>query len=119
MAWIFTFLLIAVALFELWYALAFLVAYGQIRERLLLLPMLQALLMLGAFAYLTVTVLAGWPVNSFVVVLLLIGAMLISLLWRRHPAGLAAFLKHYPRGTLDVLAFRRPVADLKRRVRTK
>jgi hypothetical protein len=43
----------------------------------------------------------------------------ISLYWRRVPAGLMQFLKSYPRGTVDVLAFRRPAADLKRRVRTK
>jgi hypothetical protein len=32
---------------------------------------------------------------------------------------LQRFMRSYPRGTLDVLVFRRPAADLKRRVRTK
>ncbi|HMQ33212.1 MAG TPA: hypothetical protein PKD53_20945 [Chloroflexaceae bacterium] len=117
--WIWTLLTAFVVLFELWYAAAFLYAYGQLRERLLLLPVAQAMLMLAAFAYLTAAVLNGWPINPFVVLGLLIGAMLVSLYWRRAPGGLPVLLRSYPRGTLDVLSFRRPAVDLKRRVRTK
>lgn len=117
--WLWSLLTVAVIVFELWYAIAFLYAYGQVRERLLLLPMAQALLMLGAFLYIGVAVANSWAVNPIVVLLLLIAAMAISLYWRRTPDGLAQLLKSYPRGTLDVLAFRRPAVDLKRRVRTK
>ncbi|NTU81765.1 MAG: hypothetical protein HGA45_20700 [Chloroflexales bacterium] len=117
--WLWIALTVAVVAFELWYAVAFLVAYGHIREQMLLLPMAQALMMLAAFAYIGVAVINGWLINSIIVLGLLIGALVISLYWRRAPAGLAQFLRSYPRGTLDVLAFRRPVADLKRRVRTK
>lgn len=113
------FMTILVILFEIWYAAAFLFAYMQIRERTLLLPVAQAVLMLAAFAYLTLALLNGWSANPIIVFSLLIGAMLISLYWRRIPGGLATFIKSYPRGTLDVMMFRRPAADLKRRVRTK
>ena len=117
--WLWSLLTIAVVLFELWYAAAFLNAYTHTKERLLLLMVGQALLMLAAFAYLGLALLNGWQANGLLVVGLLVAAMLLSLIWRRHPAGLAQSLKSYPRGTLDVLAFRRPVIDLKRRVRTK
>jgi hypothetical protein len=117
--WLWYLLTFGVVLFELWYAAAFLNAYAQTRERLLLLMVGQALLMLAAFAYLGLAILNGWQANGLIVVALLVGAMLLSFLWRRHPAGLAQSLKSYPRGTLDVLAFRRPAIDLKRRVRTK
>jgi hypothetical protein len=110
---------VAVAAFQIWYAAAFYYAYTQTRERTLLLMVGQALLMLLAFAYLGLALAGGWSANVYVVILLLIAAMALSLLWRRHPAGLPYILRFYPRGSLDVLAFRRPAADLKRRVRTK
>ncbi|RRR71724.1 MAG: hypothetical protein EI684_11175 [Candidatus Viridilinea halotolerans] len=106
-------------MFELWYAAAFYFAYTQLRERSLLLPVLQALLMLFAFGYLTLAVIYGWAANPLLVFGALLGAMVVSLYWRRLPTGLPLFLRSYPRGTLDVLAFRRPTHDLKRRVRTK
>ena len=112
-------LTIFVVLFELWYAVAFLFAYNQVRERALLLPVLQAVLMLAAFVYITVAAMNGWSTNPPIVFGLLIAALLISIYWRRIPNGLTQFLSSYPRGTLDVLAFRRPARDLKRRVRTK
>ncbi len=117
--WLWTLLTVVVILFELWYAAAFLFAYGQLRERLLLLPVLQALLMLAAFAYIGAAVVNGWALNPVIVLGLLVGAMGLSLYRRRAPGGLAVLLRSYPRGTLDVLTFRRPAVDLKRRVRTK
>lgn len=111
--------IVGVSIFQLWYAAAFLFAFNQTKERTLLLMVGQALLMLAAFIYLGLSLLNGWSANVYVVVLLLIGAMLLSILWRRHPSGLPYILKHYPRGSMDILAFRRPAADLKRRVRTK
>ncbi len=116
---ILTVMTVLVILFEIWYGVAFLFAYTQLRERTLLLPVLQALLMLVAFAYLGLALVNGWQTNPLIVFTPLIAAMLVSVYWRRIPGGLALFVKSYPRGTLDVLAFRRPVADLKRRVRTK
>lgn len=117
--WFWIVLMVAVILFEIWYAVAFLVAYGQLRDRMVLLPMAQALLMLTAFAYIGLGIVTGQGSNLIVILLLLIGAMVVSLYWRRTPTGLMQLLRSYPRGTLDVLAFRKPVADLKRRVRTK
>jgi hypothetical protein len=110
---------VAVLLFELWYVAAFLAAYTQTRDRMLLLMVGHSLLMLVALAYFSLSLLYNQPVNLFVVVVLLLGAVVLALSWQRHPAGLAQSRKSYPRGTLDVLAFRRPAADLKRRVRTK
>lgn len=117
--WLWTFFTVAVILFELWYAAAYMAAFLQTRDRLLLLMVGQALLMLAAFGYLVLALLNGWAANPVLVVALLVGAMLLSFIWRRHPAGLAQLVKSYPRGTLDVLAFRRPAVDLKRRVRSR
>ncbi len=112
-------LTVVVILVELWYAVAYYVAYLQLRDRMLLFPMAQALLMLAAFVYIAVAALNQWSINLIVVVAFLIAAMLVSLYWRRNPAGLPVLLRSYPRGTIDVLSFRRPAVDLKRRVRTK
>ncbi|MFQ3662101.1 MAG: hypothetical protein SNJ69_06865 [Chloroflexaceae bacterium] len=116
--WLWAFFLVVI-LIEVWYAFAFVYAYVQLRERMLLLPALQALLMLGVFGYLAYSLNSGQPASLFVVMPLLLGVLAISIFWRRSPAGLAQFTKSYPRGTLDVLSFRKPAADLKRRVRTK
>lgn len=117
--WLLIGLTTIVILYEVWYAAAYMVAYVQLRERMLLTQVGQAVLMLVAFAYLVYGVLAELPVNPVIIGALLVGAMLLSILWRRNPAGLAQFLRSYPRGTVDVLFFRRPAIDLKRRVRTK
>jgi hypothetical protein len=108
--------------FEIWYAVAYGVAFAQLRERMLLLQIAHALLLLLAFGYLVVVAQtqAGFSSFIFVFAMLLIGAMLVLLFWQRSPGNLPRFLRSYPRGTIDVLLFRRPkVADLKRRVRTK
>lgn len=116
--WLWVFFLIVIVI-EVWYAFAFVYAYVQLRERMLLLPALQALLMLGAFVYLAYSLANNQPANLMLILPLLMGTLLISLFWRRSPSGLAQFIKSYPRGTIDVLSFRKPVTDLKRRVRTK
>jgi hypothetical protein len=117
--WLWYLLTIAVALFEVWYAAAFINAYARTGERMLLLMVGQALLMLAAFGYLGLALINGWQPNPLVVVALLIGAMVLSFIWRRTPGGMVQSLKSYPRGTIDILSFRRPAIDLKRRVRTK
>ena len=117
--WFWIALLMSTVAFELWYMVAFLVAYRRIREFTLLLPMAQALLQLSAFAYLGLATLNDWSFNLIIVLGPLLGALGLSLYWRRAPSGMLLFLKSYPRGTLDVLALRRPAANLKRRVRTK
>jgi hypothetical protein len=107
-------------MFEIWYALAYGVAFAQLRERMLLLQVAHALLLLAAFGYLVGIAQAQAGFSPFIFAMLLIGAMLLLLFWQRAPGNLQRFLRSYPRGTIDVLLFRRPkVADLKRRVRTK
>lgn len=75
--------------------------------------------MLAVFGYLAYALSSGQPASIVVVMPLLLGTLLIAIYWRRSPSGMAQFIRRYPRGTLDVLAFRKPVTDLKRRVRTK
>ncbi len=116
MSTLLSWLLIVMILLSGWYVVAYLVALYHLRERLLLLPVIQWLLVgLGLGS---IVLNNGTPVLVWVMTPLLIGLALAGL-WRRHPRGLALVLRHYPRGTLDVLTFRRPVVDLKRRVRTK
>lgn len=119
MSGVFTFLTIFVILFEIWYVVAFLVAYGQLRERAVLLPVGQGLALLAAFGYVAYASAAGLALNGPLMLGILIVAMGFSILWRRGLAKLPQFFKSYPRGTIDVMSFRRPAADLKRRVRTK
>jgi hypothetical protein len=114
-----SFLIVFVMLFEVWYAVAFLYAYAQTRERFVLFPFAQALLLLAAFVYIAYALSTGQGLNSTIILVLLIIALFFSMVWRRNPESLQRFMRSYPRGTFDVLLFRRPAADLKRRVRTK
>ncbi|GIV91145.1 MAG: hypothetical protein KatS3mg055_3663 [Chloroflexus sp.] len=109
-------LLVAMILLSGWYVVAYLVALYHLRERMLLVAAVQWLLVgigLGS-----IILNNGTPVLVWVMTPMLIGLALAGI-WRRHPRGLALVLRSYPRGTLDILIFRRPVSDLKRRVRTK
>lgn len=119
MSGVFTFLTIFVILFEIWYVVAFLAAYGQLRERAVLFPVGQGLALLAAFGYVAYAGAQDQPLSPPVMLGLLILAMAFSLLWRRGLSKTPQFFKRYPRGTIDVMSFRRPAADLKRRVRTK
>jgi Na+/H+-dicarboxylate symporter len=106
--------------FEIWYAVAYGVAFAQLRDRMLLLQIAHAALLLVAFGYLLGVAQAQAGFSPFIFAMLLIGAMLLILFWQRSPGNRPRFLRSYPRGTIDVLLFRRPkVTDLKRRVRTK
>jgi hypothetical protein len=116
---VFTFLTIFVILFEIWYVAAFLVAYGQLRERAVLFPVGQGLSLLAAFGYVAYASSQGLGLIGPLMLGMLIVAMAFSLLWRRALGKTPQFFKRYPRGTIDVMSFRRPTADLKRRVRTK
>lgn len=116
MATLLSWLLIVMILLSAWYVIAYTVAFFHLRERMLLLLVGQWLLVgvgLGS-----IILNNGTPVLVWVMTPLLIGLALAGI-WRRHPRGLALVLRSYPRGTLDILTFRRPVFDLKRRVRTK
>ncbi|WP_298814858.1 hypothetical protein [Chloroflexus sp.] len=113
---ILSWLLLMMILLSIWYVVAYLVAFYYLRERMLFLPVAQWLLVGIGLGSIIIT--NGTPVLLWVMAPLLIGLALAGI-WRRHPRGLALVLRSYPRGTLDLLAFRRPVFDLKRRVRTK
>lgn len=80
--WLWAFFLVVVVI-EVWYAFAFVYAYVQLRERMLLLPALQALLMLGVFGYLAYSLNSGQPASLLVVMPLLLGVLAISIYWRR------------------------------------
>jgi hypothetical protein len=119
MAGVLTFLTIFVILFEIWYVAAFAAAYNQLRQRALLWPIAQGLALLAAFVYVIVASLRDLPLNGLVMLVLLLLALVCALAWRRGLAQTPQFFKSYPHGTADVLLFRRPAVDLKRRVRTK
>lgn len=114
--WIFI-LLAIIILFEIWYLIAFLVAFTLMRDRMLLWQVGHALLLLIALAYIFFA--GAGSANPIIVFGTLIASMVCSLIWRGNKSNMARFLKHYPRGTVDVLLLRKPVVDLKRRVRTK
>jgi hypothetical protein len=113
-----TWLMVLVVLFEIWYGVAYLVAYVHIRENALLLQVGQATLMMLVFIYLLAT-LPTQQTSQLLVLGLLLATMILQVAWRRLVASQARYAQNYPRGLIDVLTFRRRQVDLKRRVRTK
>ncbi|MCG8353875.1 MAG: hypothetical protein MI924_39425 [Chloroflexales bacterium] len=111
-------LTVFVVLFEVWFAIAYLYAFRQVGERVLLLPVIQALTLALLFTYIAFIALNKQPMSALVSFPLLFVAMVALLLWRRR-GGIRSLVRQYPRGMVDVLLFRRPAVDLKRRVRTK
>ncbi len=111
-------LTILITVFELWWAIAYFYAYRQIGERMLLLQVVQAGAIGLLFAYITFVLLGNQEVNGLIAGLLLLTALAVAVYWRMQ-GGIKLLLQRYPRGMVDVLSFRRPAVDLKRRVRTK
>lgn len=107
-----------VALFELWWVIAYFHAYRQVGERILLLQVVQAAAIGGLFAYFTVALASNSPINGTLSIVVLLISMGASLVWRMR-GGVNHLIRRYPRGMIDVLSFRRPAVDLKRRVRSK
>lgn len=113
-----TVMTVLIALFGLWWAVSYLYAYRQLRERLYLLQVGQGLVFMLMFTYITVTQLNQQTLNSLLVGLLILMAFGAGFVWRSR-GGARTLIQHYPRGMIDVLMFRKPAVDFKRRIRGK
>jgi uncharacterized membrane protein len=113
-----TWLTLSVILFELWYAVAYLYAYRQTREQLIWLQVGQAAALIALLIYIAATIARQSELNLLTVIALLVVALAMNMLWRQGLRRTSLALS-YPRGIVDILSFRRPAADLKRRVRSK
>jgi hypothetical protein len=105
-------------LFQLWWLAAHLVAYRQTNESLYLFQVFQGGAFALLFGYATIVFFNNHVLNLPISGLLLIAGLIPSILWRNR-GGTQTMARHYPRGLRDLLGFRRPAADLKRRVRSK
>jgi hypothetical protein len=105
-------------LFQLWWLAAHLIAYRQSSESTYLLQVFQGGAFALLFGYTTIAFFNNQALNLLISGLLLIAGMISSILWRSR-GGTQLMARHYPRGLRDLLGFRRPAADLKRRVRSK
>lgn len=105
-------------IFQLWWAVAYWQAYRQIHAPILLIQVAQGLVYAIFFGVVLAAFATDQQVNRVSVFVLMVLVVLTTVAWRmmRGPAILAS---SYPRGSRDVLAFRRPAVDLVRRVRSK
>ena len=115
---VWTFLTIFALLFEIWLGTAYLFAFLQTRERLLLLQVGQAIMIGGVFGYIMIQLWNQTPLNATPIYVMLGISLVLMVIWRRSLEG-SSIGRAYPKGMADILAFRRPASDLKRRVRTK
>jgi hypothetical protein len=116
LAWFLIACVLLVGLFQLWWAVGYAHAFRQVRARVLLVQMLVGLAYVAFVAAIVGALLAGQqlPQGVAVAFLIVVGAALVA--WRLL-GGPAIQARHYPRGWRDVLTFRRPAVDLRRRVR--
>jgi hypothetical protein len=105
-----------IALFQMWWSVAYVYAYSQIREAALLLQVVQGVMFGMLFVTITISLLTGQDTVNIISGTLLIVGLAMGFLWRRR-GGVDLLFDYYPRAMLDVLLFRKPKVDLKRRVR--
>lgn len=106
------------SLFQLWWSGAYLYAYLQTREGLFLVQVAQGIIFAIFFIYATIGALNQHLANGFIGPALLLIGVVTFIIWRVR-GGIKMQFERYHRGTLDVLSFRKPSVNLKRRVRSK
>lgn len=111
-------LTILMTLFQIWWGSAYLYAYRQTQERLLLLQVVQGFAFAFLFGSAAFAIVNNRPVSNPLSTALLGVGLITFLIWRFR-GGIRWLFQRYPRGMFDVLLFRRPVVNLKRRVRSK
>jgi signal transduction histidine kinase len=113
-----TWLTMLMIVFELWYGVAYGYAYLQTRQPLLWFQVAQAVFLIALLGYITFTIANAGQINLLIIIALMVIALAFNLLWRQGVRS-TNLAQSYPRGIVDILGFRRPAADLKRRVRSK
>ena len=109
---------ITMTLFQIWWGSAYLYAYRQTRERLLLLQVVQGFAFALLFGSAAFAILNNQPVSNPLSTALLVVGLITFVIWRFR-GGIRWLFQRYPRGMFDVLLFRKPTVNLKRRVRSK
>jgi hypothetical protein len=105
-----------VALFQVWWSLSYLYAYSQTRETIMLTQIVQGVAIGVLFVSITINLLTGQKVVGVTSGLLLLLSVGMTVLWRRQ-GGIDRLFEYYPGAIVDVLLFRKPKVDLKRKVR--
>lgn len=96
-----------VSLIQLWWAIAYLYAYTQVKDTLLLLQMLQGITFGLLFLFITIAILTQQQMSGiFSGILLLIG-LVLGFIWRKRN-GINVLIENYPNAIIDVLIFRKP-----------
>ena len=113
-----TFIVIFIVLIQLWFIVAFAYAFAQTREPLLWLQIVQSVILIGVFYYISRQIALQAPLNAGIVLILLGICVALMVVWRRRVTQ-TDLGRSYPRGMRDIFGFRRPAVDLKRRVRSK
>lgn len=117
-AWLLFIAIVLVGLFQLWWAVGYAYAYRQVRAPLLLAQMVVGLAYVAFVIAIVATLLAGQQLSPIYAIAFMVIVVVALMAWRML-GGPAFQARHYPRGWRDVLTFRRPAVDLRRRVRGK
>lgn len=97
----------AISVIQLWWTVAYLVAYTRIKQPLLLVQVVQGVAFGLLFVFLTIAIMTQQQIGGiFSGILLLIG-LVMGFIWRRRD-GINLLIEHYPRAMIDVLLFRQP-----------
>ncbi len=107
---------ILVTLFQFWWSSAYLYAYSQVRESILLFQVVQGVSIGMLFLTISVAMLTGQSMNRLISGVLLLLGLVMGIMWRKR-GGIDKLFEYYPRAIIDVLLFRKPKVDYKRRVR--
>ncbi len=101
------YLAIAIVVIQIWWGLAHLYAYLQVRKPLLLVPVAQAVVLGSLFAMIALTLTSGQSPVGRLSGLMLVVFLALFILWRSKQ-GVNILLEHYPNAVIDVLLFHKP-----------
>jgi hypothetical protein len=101
-------LTLLVSLIQIWWVIAYFIAYIRIKDGLLLLQIVQGVSFGLLFIFLSIAILTQQQMGGiFSGILLLIG-LVMGFIWRRRN-GINMLIDHYPRAIIDVLLFQQPL----------
>ena len=104
------FLTIPVSIIQLWWTMAYVYAYMQLKEPLLMTQVAQGVAFGLLFVFISLAIVTNQPMSGiFSGVLLLVG-LVMGFIWRRRN-GVHMLIDYYPRAILDVMLFRKPVLE--------
>ncbi len=103
-------LTVLISLVQLWWTLAYLYAYVQLRESVLLFQIGQGVSFGLLFFFISIAIITQQPMSGMFSGVLLLAGLVMGFIWRRRN-GINLLIDYYPRAFIDVILFQKPTQE--------